>query len=61
MLESELKELLVRLVHARIHKQIMAFDWIPESMKHDLHDDVLKYLRKEAGLDPLVDEAPEEE
>ena len=49
---NALKELLVKMVHAKVHKQVMELDWIPDSMRDEVHNVVLGFLRKKAGLPP---------
>ncbi len=52
---NALKEMLVSLVHAKIHEQVMALDWIPDSMRDEIHNGIIDYLRKKAGLPPLTE------
>ncbi len=50
---NALKEILVNIVHAKVHEQVMALDWIPDSMRDEVHNAVLNFLREKAGLPPV--------
>lgn len=51
---DELKEMLVRMVHDQLHSTVMAWDWIPEELREQIHLFIWRYLRDKAGLDPTV-------